>query len=55
MSEFYVVKSTGEREIFDYGKLENSLRRTGADEKLIGDIVKEISDTSYDGITTDEI
>jgi hypothetical protein len=55
MPEFYVIKQNGERQIFDYGKLESSLRRTGADEKIIADIVKEVSGTVYDGITTDEI
>ncbi len=55
MPEFYVTKQNGERQLFNYGKLESSLRKTGADEKLIADIVTEISASAYNGITTDEI
>ncbi len=55
MTDFYVVKSTGEKQLFDYGKLESSLRRSGADEQLIESIVKEVSETAYDGMTTEEI
>jgi len=55
MSEFYIIKSTGEKEIFDYGKLENSLRRSGTSEELISEIVQEISNTGHDGMTTKEI
>lgn len=55
MPDFYVVKKNGEKELFDYGKLESSLRRTGTDEKLIADIVSEIKTIVHDGITTEEI
>ncbi len=55
MPDFYVTKLNGERELFDHGKFESSLRRTGVDEKIIADIVHEIKDNVFDGITTSEI
>lgn len=55
MLEFYVIKKNGEKEFFDYGKLESSLRRAGADEEIIPEIVSEIKDYAHEGITTHEI
>ena len=55
MPDFYVIKENGEKEIFDYGKLENSLRKAGANNDLISEIVSEIKDYAHEGITTLEI
>ncbi len=55
MTDFYVIKQNGQRELFNYGKLENSLRKTGTDENIIAEIVAEIQSSVFDGITTDEI
>lgn len=43
MNEFYVIKANGEKELFDYKKLENSLRKVGVSDNLISQIVSEVS------------
>lgn len=43
MNEFYVIKANGEKELFDYKKLESSLRKSGASDDLIANVVSEIS------------
>ena len=53
--EFEIIKSTGISAPFSLEKLQRSLRRSGADKKLIGTIVKQVSDELYDGISTREI
>ncbi|MCW5515763.1 restriction endonuclease [Muriicola sp. Z0-33] len=53
--EFEIIKSTGIRAPFSLEKLQESLRRSGADKRLIDHIVKQVSDELYDGITTREI
>lgn len=55
MLDFYVTKANGEKEVFYYKKLENSLRKVGANEELIKEIVDEISKDRKDGITTNNI
>lgn len=55
MLDFYVTKANGEKEVFYYKKLENSLRKAGATEDTIREIVSEISKSGKDGITTNEI
>jgi len=55
MQQFYVIKENGQREIFDYGKLESSLRKTGTGEELISEVISEISKYAHEGITTHEI
>jgi len=55
MPDFYVVKENGDKEIFDYGKLENSLRKAGVSSDLIFEIVSEVKNYVHDGITTHEI
>ncbi|MCX6717090.1 MAG: ATP cone domain-containing protein [Candidatus Taylorbacteria bacterium] len=55
MPEFYVVKENGEREIFDYKKLENSLKKIGTSDDLVEEVVSEVSKSAHDGITTHEI
>ena len=53
--EFQVVKATGERAKFSLTKLRGSLKRSGADEKLIDQIVNQVRDELYQGISTREI
>lgn len=43
MNEFYVIKANGEKELFDYKKLESSLKKAGASDDLIAQVVSEIS------------
>ena len=43
MNEFYVIKANGEKELFDYKKLEGSLKKVRASDELIAQIVSEIS------------
>ncbi|MBU1046957.1 ATPase [Patescibacteria group bacterium] len=53
--EIYIIKANGEKELFDSSKLENSLRRAGADKKKIFDIVTKIESSLEDKMTTAEI
>ena len=53
--QIYIVKANGERELFDSGKLENSLRKADADARTIAKILKTILSELKDGITTKEI
>jgi hypothetical protein len=55
MPEIYIVKANGEREIFDYKKLETSLKKSGANEVLIKEILLNMSAEIKDGMTTAEI
>lgn len=55
MPEIYIVKSNGERELFDYKKLEESLKKIGTDDAVIKEIILEVSQDLHDGITTREI
>lgn len=53
--EFEIVKSSGQRAKFSIEKLKNSLRRSGADEGIIQQIVNVVRDELYQGISTREI
>jgi hypothetical protein len=55
MLDFYVTNASGEKEVFYYKKLENSLRKAGAAEDVIKEVVAEISKEGKDGITTNDI
>ncbi len=50
-----IVKYSGDVVAFDVDKLINSLRRSQASEKLIEQIVAQVQDQLYDGITTKKI
>src|SRR5690625_2891372 len=50
-----VVKNSGDVVAFDVNKLVNSLRRSNASEVLIQQIVVNIENQLYDGITTKKI
>jgi len=54
-NEIYVLKASGERVKFSLDKLRSSLRRSGADEKLINSIIDVVRDELYQGISTKEI
>jgi hypothetical protein len=50
-----ILKSSGERVKFSIDKLQNSLRRSGADEPSVQQITKTVQDELYQGISTKEI
>ncbi len=50
-----IRKYSGELEVFDIGKLINSLRRSKADEELVQEIASAIGNTVTNGMTTKEI
>lgn len=50
-----IRKASGEKEAFSQEKLENSLRRVGADKDTISEIVDEINNWLYDGVSTKQI
>jgi hypothetical protein len=52
---FDVIKASGERARFSLDKLRNSLRRSGADDHSISQIVDVVRDELYQGISTREI
>lgn len=50
-----IVKHSGERAKFSIDKLKNSLRKSGAEEKLVNQIANSVRDELYQGISTREI
>lgn len=50
-----VRKASGAEEPFSQKKLENSLRSAGASETAVSEIIKDISDWIYTGVTTKKI
>lgn len=50
-----IVKASGEVALFSLAKLKNSLKRTGADDSLVSEIIEIVQDELYQGITTKEI
>jgi len=55
VKEFEIIKSSGERARFSLTKLRRSLLRSGADDTLVSQIVDQVRDELYQGITTKEI
>ncbi len=55
MKNFNVVKENGQRQLFDYGKLQASLRKVGINEDLIAEVLNEVENEGHDGMTTNEI
>lgn len=51
----FVRKANGETELFSSEKLERSLKRSGADSESISEVMKIVTSTLYDGITTGKI
>ena len=52
---FDILKSSGEKVKFSIEKLRSSLKRSGADDDLVTEIVNILLDELYQGITTKEI
>jgi hypothetical protein len=50
-----IIKSSGEKVKFSLTKLRNSLKRTGADDLIVNQILDKVRDELYQGITTKEI
>ena len=50
-----ILKSSGERAKFSLDKLRKSLKHSGADHNLVEQIVDQVKDELYDGISTNEI
>jgi len=50
-----ILKTSGERAKFSLDKLRNSLKRSGADHNLVEQIVGQVKDELYEGISTNEI
>ena len=50
-----ITKSSGEKVKFSLTKLRRSLERSGADESLVNQIVNQVRDELYQGISTKEI
>lgn len=50
-----ITKSSGEKVDFSFDILKHSLRKSGAEEKIITQILNTVQDELYDGITTEEI
>jgi len=50
-----IIKSSGEKVKFSLTKLRNSLKRSGADDKTINQILDKVRDELYQGISTKEI
>ena len=50
-----IIKSSGEKAKFSLNKLETSLKRIGADQQTINQIIDKVRDELYQGISTKEI
>ena len=53
--QIWVIKASGEKEIFNQIKLRDSLRRSGACEKDIANVVTQVLSELKDGMTTEKI
>ncbi|UCD60751.1 MAG: ATPase [Flavobacteriaceae bacterium] len=53
--DFFIVKASGDKVLFSEEKLRASLKRSGADSKLISQILRLVKEELYDGITTKEL
>ncbi|ASO06942.1 ATP cone domain-containing protein [Arenibacter algicola] len=53
--EIEILKSSGERAKFSLDKLRKSLKHSGADHNLVEQIVDQVKDELYEGISTNEI
>ena len=53
--DFVIVKASGDKVLFSEEKLRSSLKRSGADDKLINQILTLVKEELYDGITTREV
>ncbi|WP_297694505.1 ATP cone domain-containing protein [uncultured Eudoraea sp.] len=53
--DFFIIKASGDKVLFSEEKLRSSLKRSGADSKLISQILTLVKEELYDGITTKEL
>lgn len=53
--DIYITKADGTKEKFDVAKLENSLKKAGANSKVVSDIIESVEKELVNGITTKEI
>jgi hypothetical protein len=54
-SGIQVIKASGEKALFSVQKLHKSLKRSGASESVIEEVVRDIQDHLHDGMTTKKI
>ncbi len=50
-----VVKNSGQMEPFDAGKVERSLKNSGADDRLVDSVLTQINQEIFDGISTRQL
>jgi len=50
-----IIKSSGEKARFSLDKLRSSIKKTGADDKIVNQILDKVRDELYQGISTKEI
>ena len=50
-----ITKASGEKVPFSFEQLIHSLKRSGANEETVNNVIKQIESNLYDGITTQEI
>lgn len=55
MTQPYITKASGEKELFSIEKLTQSLKKSGAEDQIINTIVKDIHSWIYEGISTKKI
>lgn len=55
MEDIQIIKASGEKVKFSLNKLRRSLKRTGANNSTIDDIINVVRDELYQGISTKEI
>ncbi|MDZ4182317.1 MAG: restriction endonuclease, partial [Candidatus Cloacimonadaceae bacterium] len=55
IAEVTIKKASGDTEAFDVGKLKSSLKKAGAAETVINEIVNDIENWVYDGVSTRKI
>lgn len=55
MDHLVVTKASGEKVLFSVGKLKLSLRRSGADEALVEEVLRQLEPFLYEGISTRKI
>jgi hypothetical protein len=55
ISNIDIIKSSGEKVKFSLEKLRASLKRSGADDKIVNQILDKVRDELYQGISTKEI
>jgi len=55
MQDIYIVKASGEREVFDESKLRQSLSRTHVSEEVVENVLREVRAGLKDGMSTKEI